>query len=131
MIIDRGRLIEWLMKQIAEIPTEQGEWPELGYILDANWHRARGLRDGFERVLSHLDATASPSLEELRAQRAIRPIVGVAAQCEVCGRRKAPRGRSVPAEMANGMCGNECPGYDQPPEPYDLWPGETREEFGY
>ena len=57
--------------------------------------------------------------------------VGEAVDCTVCGMRKAPRGRSVPLEMANGMCGWECPGYAQDPKPDDLWPGETREQFGF
>ena len=35
-------------------------------------------------------------------------------------------------EMANSLCGDwDCPGYSQPPDPGDLWPGETREQFGY
>lgn len=60
-----------------------------------------------------------------------RPAVGVAVTCAVCHLRKKPLGRSAPMEMANSLCDHECPGYDQPPEPGDLWPGETREEFGY
>ncbi len=57
--------------------------------------------------------------------------VGVAVDCTVCRKRKAPRGRSVPCEMANGMCDFECPGYYQDPKPGDLWPGEKRSDFGY
>ena len=57
--------------------------------------------------------------------------VGIAVDCTVCGRRKKPRGRSAPLEMANSLCDFECPGYDQAPEPGELWPGETREEFGF
>jgi hypothetical protein len=57
--------------------------------------------------------------------------VGVAVDCTTCGRRKAPRGRSVAAEAANGMCSWDCPGYAQDPDPGDLWPGEKRAEFGY
>jgi len=59
------------------------------------------------------------------------PEVGQAVDCKVCGRRKKPRGRSAPLEMANSLCDFECPGYDQEPEPGWLWPGETREQFGY
>ena len=59
------------------------------------------------------------------------PAVGVAVNCVVCGLRKKPRGRDAPLAMANGLCDHECPGYDRDPEPHDLWPGETREEFGY
>ena len=31
--------------------------------------------------------------------------------CVVCRRRKAPRGRSVPLEMTNGLCTDACEGY--------------------
>jgi hypothetical protein len=55
--------------------------------------------------------------------------VGVAVKCRTCGQRKAPRGRSVPMEMY--LCDHECPGYREEPYPGYLWPGETREEFGY
>jgi hypothetical protein len=57
--------------------------------------------------------------------------VGVAVTCTVCHLRKKPRGRSAPTEMENSLCNHECPGYYEPPEPGDLWPGEMREEFGY
>ena len=57
--------------------------------------------------------------------------IGVAVDCAVCGMRKKPIGRSAPLEMANSMCDDDCPGYRQDPYPGQLWPGETREEFGY
>lgn len=57
--------------------------------------------------------------------------VGVGVECVVCYLRKKPRGRSAPFEMANSLCDHECPGYTMEPYPGDLWPGETREEFGY
>jgi hypothetical protein len=57
--------------------------------------------------------------------------VGVAVECTICHRRKAPRGRSVAAAMANSMCDDDCPGYRLDPYPGQLWPGETKEEFGY
>ena len=44
--------------------------------------------------------------------------------CTVCGLRKSPRGRSVAAEMANGLCGPDCPGYYQEPKSGHLWPEE-------
>jgi len=47
-----------------------------------------------------------------------------APRCTVCKRTKAPRGRSVAAEMANGMCSWDCPGYPQEPRAGHLWPGE-------
>lgn len=56
-----------------------------------------------------------------------RCAVGCAPVCSECGRRKAPRGRSVAPEMANGMCDHQCPGYYECPTPCDLWPGEERE----
>lgn len=46
------------------------------------------------------------------------------AVCADCGLRKAPRGRSVPVEAANGYCDRECPGHDRDPLPGHLWPGE-------
>jgi hypothetical protein len=49
--------------------------------------------------------------------------------CAVCGRRKAPRGRSVPLEMANGLCTDVCEGYQQAPKPGHLWPDEEDEVF--
>ena len=57
--------------------------------------------------------------------------VGKAVDCNVCGRCKAPRGRSAPLDMASSLCDNECEGYNQSPLPGELWPGETREDFGY
>lgn len=58
-------------------------------------------------------------------------MTGAGVICLTCQRHKAPRGRSVPMEIANGMCDHECAGYAQHPVPGDLWPGEKREEFGY
>ena len=52
-------------------------------------------------------------------------------ECRACGKTKAPIGRSVPMECAIGYCGSDCWGYRADPWPGDLWPGETREEFGY
>ena len=59
------------------------------------------------------------------------PEVGAAAVCVVCGLRKNPWGRAAPLEMANSLCDHECPGYLKAPWVGDLWPGESREEFGY
>ena len=44
--------------------------------------------------------------------------------CTVCHLRKPPRGRSVAAEMANGMCGVDCKGFFEEPRSGHLWPGE-------
>jgi hypothetical protein len=60
-----------------------------------------------------------------------REVHGSAVECTVCGLRKKPRGRSGPLVMANSLCDYECPGYDKEPFVGDLWPGESREEFGY
>jgi len=57
--------------------------------------------------------------------------VGVSVQCDECQLRKKPIGRSAPLEMANSLCDHECPGYRKTPPPGDLWPGESRAEFGY
>lgn len=47
-------------------------------------------------------------------------------ECTVCRLRKPPIGRSVPMEMANGMCcPHDCPGYQLEPRPDTLWPGEV------
>ena len=57
--------------------------------------------------------------------------VGVAVDCVVCGQRKKPIGRAAPLAMANSLCGPDCRGYRIAPYPGDLWPHETREEFGF
>ena len=57
--------------------------------------------------------------------------VGEIHRCDRCGRTKKPIGRSAPLEMASGLCDDDCPGYRESPEPDSLWPGETREQFGY
>lgn len=54
---------------------------------------------------------------------------GVRVVCAVCGRTKAPVGRSTPAVMS--LCDDDCRGYRTPPLPGSLWPGETTEEFRY
>lgn len=56
--------------------------------------------------------------------------VGVAVNCTVCRKRKQPIGRDAP--LGSYMCNpHDCEGYRQDPQPGDLWPGETREQFGY
>jgi hypothetical protein len=55
--------------------------------------------------------------------------VGRSVSCTVCGRTKQPVGRDAP--LGSCMCGFECPGYRLDPLPGELWPGETREDFGY
>lgn len=76
------------------------------------------------------------SLGDYRRARSLlweleREQIGKAVECTVCRRTKKPRGRSAPIEMANSLCDYGCPGYDQSPEAGELWPGETREQFGY
>lgn len=56
---------------------------------------------------------------------------GIAVDCQTCGLRKSPVGRSVPLPMANSLCDFECPGYREEPRPGSLWPGELASEFGY
>jgi hypothetical protein len=46
------------------------------------------------------------------------------AECLTCHREKAPVGRSVPMEAANGYCTDECTGYREDPTVGHLWPGE-------
>lgn len=57
--------------------------------------------------------------------------VGVSVRCDECYLRKKPIGRSAPLVMANSLCDRDCPGYGKTPPPGDLWPGESRAEFGY
>lgn len=57
--------------------------------------------------------------------------VGIRVQCKVCGRMKAPHGRSVADLMHGAYCEDECKGYDAEPLPGCLWPGETAVDFGY
>jgi len=45
--------------------------------------------------------------------------------CELCGFRKKPIGRSAPLEMANDLCDIDCPGYSIGLLPGHLWPEET------
>lgn len=57
--------------------------------------------------------------------------VGTVIYCTVCDKRKQPIGRSAPIALADVLCNDDCPGYRQEPYPEQLWPGETREEFGF
>ena len=47
--------------------------------------------------------------------------------CATCRMRKAPRGRDIPAEAANGYCGRDCAGYDAEPRSGHLWPSEQND----
>ena len=47
------------------------------------------------------------------------PACWTSVDCAVCGRIKAPSGRSMPAEMVR--CDDDCPGYRQDPKPPHLW----------
>lgn len=58
------------------------------------------------------------------ACRVCDQVGGPLVECRTCGMRKAPRGRSVALEAANGHCGFDCPGYPEEPQPEQLWPGE-------
>ena len=55
---------------------------------------------------------------------------GIAVECQVCGVIKAPIGRALPAGLYRCQP-SECEGYDEPPFPGSLWPGESEAEFGY
>ena len=57
--------------------------------------------------------------------------IGIKVYCRVCGKTKAPHGRSIPSETANSYCHLECAGYETDPLPGCLLSGETSEEFGY
>jgi type II secretory pathway pseudopilin PulG len=56
---------------------------------------------------------------------------GVRVECTTCRRPKLPYGRSGPPEAASGYCDWDCPGYREAPPVGSLWPGETREDFGF
>ena len=60
-----------------------------------------------------------------------RTDVGKSVNCSVCDLRKKPIGRDASVYEAGSLCDSECPGYYLQPHASDLWPGETREEFGY
>jgi len=49
---------------------------------------------------------------------------GFEVRCTYCGRMKKPIGRD---SMDNGLCDEDCTGYQAEPEPCDLWPGEAVE----
>jgi len=49
--------------------------------------------------------------------------------CETCGMRKSPVGRSVPIEMANSLCNDDCDGYRKDPQPSGHWIGEECAAF--
>jgi len=70
------------------------------------------------------------SEEDARAE-GITADVGVAVDCARCNRPKQPRGRSAAPEMANGLCDPACPAHYDDPHPGDLWPGESRDDFGF
>lgn len=44
--------------------------------------------------------------------------------CAVCGKQKAPWGRSAPAELYLCWGDPDCKGYHLDPQPDTLWPGE-------
>jgi hypothetical protein len=58
--------------------------------------------------------------------------VGIRVICSICGRPKAPIGRSISDIGASSYCTYfECVGYSQQPFSGSLFPGETETEFGY
>ncbi len=66
--------------------------------------------------------------EELIAKGYNPDEVGKAVYCQTCTRVKKPIGRD---SWDIALCDHECPGYREEPHVGSLWPGETREEFGY
>lgn len=58
---------------------------------------------------------------------------GKRVNCSMCGKEKAPMGRSVSAYTAANYCHpyGDCDGYALQPYMGSLWPGETEAEFGY
>jgi hypothetical protein len=49
--------------------------------------------------------------------------------CATCGKRKAPRGRSIPIPDVGAFCAGyfDCKGYPHEPTPGHLWPRELAE----
>jgi hypothetical protein len=56
---------------------------------------------------------------------------GYRVTCTICGRTKAPQGRSVPDALYGSICRMECPGFYEEPLPSNLWPNESEASFGY
>jgi hypothetical protein len=64
--------------------------------------------------------------------RVLRPnVYGVYVQCSVCGRTKAPVGRSTPAGTYMCESATDCDGYALEPIVGSLWPNESEADFGY
>lgn len=55
-------------------------------------------------------------------------IFGKYVECTVCHLYKKPHGRDAPN---NNWCDEDCSGYNNFPKPGCLWPGESKEDFGY
>lgn len=60
-----------------------------------------------------------------------RNVYGVSVQCAVCGKTKAPVGRSVPPCLYLCESALECDGHRQDPQVGSLWPNESEADFGY
>jgi hypothetical protein len=56
---------------------------------------------------------------------------GVSVDCRFCRRMKKPRGRSAPMALANGLCDQDCEGYEAEPRVGTLWRNETCADFGF
>ena len=64
--------------------------------------------------------------------------VGIEVRCSVCGKPKAPHGRSLPIPEHRQWCeanflnqALQCPGYYADPQSGCLFPGETEDDYGY
>jgi hypothetical protein len=70
-----------------------------------------------------------------QTRRAVRPQPELGPDyvvCATCHRRKCVLGGSMPPEMAQGMCDADyCDGYYGAPAPSELFPGESRGDFGF
>lgn len=107
----------WIVgASVCTQPMLDAALPHLRHLADL------GVRTGLsvEPLLGPVDVR--PALPEVGPPLAI---------CTACGQSKAPPGRSAPGCGA-GYCSRECSGHDeQPRPPSDLWPGESRRDFGY
>lgn len=71
---------------------------------------------------------------KIQTRRVMKPqprVGGDYAQCTVCHKSKAPRGRDAPMAEANSYCNWGCRGYDKEPYGDHLWPGESLGDFGF
>lgn len=106
---------------VAKILTEA--FAEVAAKSEAELSRLRAELAQKDEVLK----VAREALDGLRWRRPCTEKCAAMPKCAVCGRTKAPKGRSLPMEAATGYCGNDCTGYYADPQSGHLWPKEWAE----